>query len=167
MNRAQGRTKTDPKAGGVDKRFRPKMPVIWRPGPWVTAALRAGAPSAALSRGGSYWAHRVFGSEIENQNNWAGQVQVVPLFWSLGPSSGEGLGSRDFGWGRDSQQCRFARETGERVRSRWTKPFRRWRPSTFAHAAVRPELGRFATRSRRGPRRRRVVEQSGAFETRA
>ena len=60
------------------------MPVIWRPGPWVTAALRTGAPSAALSRGGSYWAHRFFGSEIENQNNWAGQVHVVPLFWSLG-----------------------------------------------------------------------------------
>ena len=71
------------------------MPVILRPGPWVTAALRTGAPSAALSRGGSYWAHRFFGSEIENQNNWAGQVQVVPLFWSLGPSFGEGLGSRD------------------------------------------------------------------------
>ena len=37
----------------------------------------------------------------------------------------------------------------------------------FAHAVVRPESGRFATWSRRGPRRRRVAGQSGAFETRA
>ena len=56
-----GRTRPLPTGpGGVDGRFRPKMPVIWRPGPWVTAALRTGAPSAALSRGGSYWAHRFF-----------------------------------------------------------------------------------------------------------
>jgi hypothetical protein len=50
------------------------MLVIWRPGPWLTAALRAGGPSAALSRGGSYRAQSFFR---------AGQVQVVPLFWSF------------------------------------------------------------------------------------
>ena len=69
--------------GGVDGRFTPEMPVIWMPGPWVTAALRTGDRPAALSRGGSYWAHRFFMSEIENKNHWAGQVQVVPPFWSL------------------------------------------------------------------------------------
>ena len=70
-------------AGGVDGRSRPKMLVIWMPGPWVTAALRTGDRPAALSRGTSYWAHRFSGSEIENKNHWAGQVQVVPPFWSL------------------------------------------------------------------------------------
>ena len=47
-----------PKPGGVDGRFGPKMLVIWMPGPWVTAAPRTGDRPAALSRGGSYWAHR-------------------------------------------------------------------------------------------------------------
>ncbi len=72
-----------PSPGGVDGRFRPEMPVIWMPGQWVTAALRTGDCAVALSRGMSYWAHRFFGSEIENKNHWAGQVQVVPPFWSL------------------------------------------------------------------------------------
>ena len=70
-------------AGGVDGRFAPEMPVIWMPGQWVTAALRTGDRPAALSCGRSYWAHRCFGSEIENKTHWAGQVQVVPPFWSL------------------------------------------------------------------------------------
>ena len=69
--------------GGVDGRFRPKKLVILVAGPWVTAALRTGDRPAALSRGGSYWAHHFFGSEIENKTHWAGQVQVVPPFWSL------------------------------------------------------------------------------------
>ncbi len=72
-----------PRAGGVDGRFTPEMPVIWMPGQWVTAALRTGDRPAALSRGTSYWAHRFFGSEIENKSHWGGQVQVVPPFWSL------------------------------------------------------------------------------------
>ncbi len=71
------------RAGGVDGRFTPEMPVIWMPGQWVTAALRPGDRPAALSRGTSYWAHRFSGSEIENKTHWAGQVQVVPPFWSL------------------------------------------------------------------------------------
>ena len=58
-------------------------------------------------------------------------------------------------------------KTGERSCRRPTKPLRRWRPFTFAHAVVRAESGRFATWSRRGPRRRRVAGQLGAFETRA
>jgi hypothetical protein len=49
----------------VDGRFTPEMPVIRMPGQWVTAALRTGDRPAALSYGGSYWAHRFFGSEIE------------------------------------------------------------------------------------------------------
>jgi len=70
-------------SGGMDGRFRPKKLVILVAGPWVTAALRTGDRPAALSNGGSYWAHRFFGSEIENKTHWAGQVQVVPPFWSL------------------------------------------------------------------------------------
>ena len=70
-------------AGGVDGRFTPEMPVIWVLGQWVTAALRTGDRPAASSRGTSYWAHRFSGSEIENKSQWAGQVQVVPPFWSL------------------------------------------------------------------------------------
>ena len=69
--------------GGVDGRFTPEMPVIRMPGQWVKAALRTGDRPASLSCGRSYWAHRFFGSEIENKNHWAGQVQVVTPFWSL------------------------------------------------------------------------------------
>ena len=58
------------------------------------------------------------------------------------------------------------RWAGRRSRSP-TRPLRRWRPSTFARAVVLHALGRFATWSRRGPRRRPVAGQSGAFETRA
>jgi hypothetical protein len=54
------------------------MPVIWMPGQWVTAALRTGDRPAALSRGTSHWAHRFFGSEIENKSQWAGQVHSTP-----------------------------------------------------------------------------------------
>ncbi len=51
----------DRETGGADGRFRPEMPVIWVPGQWVTAALRPGDRPAALSNGGSYWAHRFSG----------------------------------------------------------------------------------------------------------
>ena len=61
----------------------------------------------------------------------------------------------------------FRGKSGERSCSRPTKPHSRWRPSTFAHAVVRPASGRFATWSRRGSRRRPWAGQSGAFETRA
>jgi hypothetical protein len=53
----------------------------------------------------------------------------------------------------------------ERRRTGPAKPLRRWRRSTFARAVVLSVSGRFATWSRRGPRRRRVAGQSGAFET--
>ncbi len=79
-----------PRPGGVDGRFTPEMPVIRMPGQWVRAALRTGDRPAALSCGRSYWAHRFFGSEIENKNHWAGQV-VVPPFWSC---SGGGAAPR-------------------------------------------------------------------------
>ena len=61
----------------------------------------------------------------------------------------------------------FRGKCGERSCSRPTKPHSRWRPSTSAHAVVRPVLGRFATRARRGPRRKPCAGQSGALETRA
>ena len=60
-----------------------------------------------------------------------------------------------------------AGRAGQRGCRRPTKPLSRWRPSTYAHAVVRPESGRFATWSRRGPRRKPCAGQSGAFETRA
>ena len=66
------------------------------------------------------------------------------------------------GWGHAVR-----RKPGERSCRRPTKPLSRWCPSTLARAVVRPESGRFATWSRRGPRRRRGAAQSGAFETRA
>jgi hypothetical protein len=97
--------------GGVDGRFTPEMPVIWMPGPWVTAALRPGDRPAALSCGRSHWAHRFSGSEIENKNHWAGQVQVVPPFWSHSPSVEEGSGPSTFEGCRDPPKCRFARES--------------------------------------------------------
>ena len=157
-----------PPPGGVDGRSRPKMLVIWIAGPWVTAALRTGDHPAALSRGGSYWAHRFFGSEIENKSHWAGQVQVVPPFWSLySPSVEEGSVTSTFEGRRDPPKCRFARESRGRVRSRYPKLFRRWRRPTLARAAVRPVLGRFATWSRRRSGCKPGSAQSGAFETRA
>ena len=90
----------------------------------------------------------------------------VPLF-SFGPPSilttREGTrNGRAARWGHA-----FRGKSGERSCRRPTKPHSRWRPSTSAHAVVRPASGRFATRSRRGPRRRRVAGQSGGFETRA
>jgi hypothetical protein len=110
---------------------------------------------AAVSRGRSYWTHRFSGSEIENKNHRAGQVQVAPPFWS---------------WGcRDPPKCRFARESRGHVRGRCTTLLRRWRrPAwTLARAAVRPVLGRFAasSRSRRRPGCKPGSAQSGGFET--
>ena len=135
-------------SGGVDGRFRPEMPVIWMPGQWVTAALRTGDRPAALSRGRFYWAHRFFGSEIENKNHWAGQVQVVPLFGAYSPSVEEGSGPSTFEGCRDPPNCRFARESRGRVRSRYRKLFRRWRRPTLARVAVRARIGSFCRVSR-------------------
>jgi hypothetical protein len=86
------------RVGGMAGRFRLEMPVIWVAGPWVTAALRTSDRPAAMSRGTSCRSQgkicrpavfklpvgtSLFGSEIENKTHWAGQLRVVPLFWSL------------------------------------------------------------------------------------
>ena len=151
----------------MDGRFTPETPVFRMPGQWVTAVLRPGDRPAALSRGTSYWAHRFSGSEIENKNHWAGQVQVVPPFWSFSPSVEEGSVTSTFEGCRDPPKCRLARESRGRVRSRYRKLFRRWRRPTLARVAVRPVLGRFVTSSRRRSGCKPGSAQSGGFETRA
>ncbi len=156
-----------PCPGGVDGRFTPEMPVIWVPGPWVRAALRTGDRPAASSCGRSHRAHRFFGSEIENKNHWAGQVQVVPPFWSFSPSVEEGSVTSTFEGCRDPPRCRLARESRGRVRSRRAKLCRRWRRPTLARVAVRPVLGRFVTWSRRRSGCKPGSAQLGGFETRA
>ena len=78
---------------------------------------------------------------------------------ALGPAHSRGAGIRRI--------AASPGKAGGRVRSRYSKLFRRWRRPTLARASVLPVLGRFPTWSRRRSGRKPGSGQSGGFETRA